>query len=260
MLIVPLGVGGAFTKYFHNNYVIEFNYKNLLIDAGTSLRYSLKEAGYSETDITDIIITHLHSDHVGGLEEFAQKCKWIYNHKPTLWIDSELLEDLRTYLSYGLTTGELELEDFFNVKDVGMINNFGQISFTFTDSYNKNTKEYEITLIKTDNLHTDMKSRAVHFKDSQTNKNFIFTSDIKHLEKSNIELFINKDTVAIFQDCSLKENPVHADINQILRYYKNYQDKLYLMHYEDDIDEKTKEFYENKYNVKFVDTQTKYAF
>src|SRR5690606_38979954 len=131
-----------------NNYVFELGERKLLVDAGTTLRYSLKEAGYEETDITDVIITHLHSDHVGGLEEFAQRCKWIHNHKPNLWARGRMMDELEEVVGKGLFTDGLTLDDYFNVHTVecGSRNHF-------------KINDYVIELIKTDDLHVkNMKS------------------------------------------------------------------------------------------------------
>ena len=77
MKIYPLGVGQGFsTKYFHNNYIISISNTNILIDAGTTLRFSLEASPYTYTDIDYIFLTHFHFDHIGGLEEFLQRRYW----------------------------------------------------------------------------------------------------------------------------------------------------------------------------------------
>lgn len=59
-----------------NVYLIDTGVKKILIDVGLAGAYdsqtgflleSLKAAGYKSEDITDILITHLHPDHVAGL-------------------------------------------------------------------------------------------------------------------------------------------------------------------------------------------------
>lgn len=47
------------------------NDKHLLIDAGTDIRFSLRRRDYSYKDIDAIYLSHLHSDHIGGLEYLA---------------------------------------------------------------------------------------------------------------------------------------------------------------------------------------------
>jgi glyoxylase-like metal-dependent hydrolase (beta-lactamase superfamily II) len=59
-----------------NAYLIKIGSKLVLVDAGAGsffgptlnkLQASMKVAGYAPDQVTDIVITHLHADHVGGL-------------------------------------------------------------------------------------------------------------------------------------------------------------------------------------------------
>jgi glyoxylase-like metal-dependent hydrolase (beta-lactamase superfamily II) len=240
MKVIPLGVNGAFTKYYHNNYVFELGERKLLVDAGTTLRYSLKEAGYEETDITDVIITHLHSDHVGGLEEFAQRCKWIHNHKPNLWVRGRMMDELEEVVGKGLYTDGLTLDNYFNVYTVecGSRNQF-------------KIDDYTIELIKTDDLHAkNMKSFGLCIE-LPNRKNVLFTSDIAKHEVAAFKDYINNNTVALFHDISLVRNPVHSYIDDVAKYYEDAIDlkKIYAMHYQDDVDV---EALEKQYGINFV--------
>jgi ribonuclease BN (tRNA processing enzyme) len=53
------------------NTIIEQNGKNFLIDAGGDIRFSLAACGLSYKDIDSAYFTHLHADHVGGVEYLA---------------------------------------------------------------------------------------------------------------------------------------------------------------------------------------------
>jgi metal-dependent hydrolase (beta-lactamase superfamily II) len=248
MKIIPLGVNGAFTKYFHNNYVFELDERKLLVDAGTTLRYSLKEAGYKETDITDIIITYLHSDHVGGLEEFAQRCKWIHNHKPNLWIRGKMKQELEEVVGKGLFTDDLTLNDYFNV-------------FTVECGFRNRFKigAYTIELIVTDDLHAkNMKSFGLNIE-FPNEENILFTSDIAKHEQAIFKHFVTYKTVALFHDISIVRNPVHSYIEDVIEYYKDKIDlnKIYAMHYQDDVDV---EELEKQYGINFVRSRKVYEF
>lgn len=242
--VIPLGVNGAFTNNFHNNYIFDFGERKLLIDAGTTLRYSLRESTYKESDITDIFITHLHSDHVGGLEEFAQRCKWIYNHKPNLWVRFDIIHDLEGVISKGLFTDGLWWNDYF---DIRIIND----EFKIEDNL--------IEVINTDNLHCrGMKSNALVIYDKDKN-NIIFSSDIKYLDASGLSNNIDGKTMAVMQDCSIIDNNVHSTLEEILKYYDGLieREKLYMMHYQDDTDV---EYIKSEYGVSFVEQGKVYDF
>lgn len=249
MKIKALGVHGAFTKYYHNNYVFELEDRKLLVDAGTTLRSSLPAAGYKESDITDIIITHLHSDHVGGLEEFAQRCKWIHNHKPNLWVRGSMKDELEEVVGKGLFTDGLSLDDYFH-------------AYTVEIGYDNSFKigKYVIELINTDNLHAQgMKSFGFKVHDIELGKNLIFTSDIAKHDKAQFRNLINSETVAIFHDVSMVPNAVHSYIGDVVEFYKDDIEvsKIYGMHYQDDINYGE---YIEKFGINFVTMSGKREF
>jgi ribonuclease BN (tRNA processing enzyme) len=72
MKITFLGTGGAFTDYrlnYHNNAVVPTSEGYVLIDCGGTAVQSLKELGIPLEQVYGVIVTHLHGDHIGGLEQ-----------------------------------------------------------------------------------------------------------------------------------------------------------------------------------------------
>lgn len=104
MKITIVGCGNAFSaKSYNQSMLLEENGRKLLIDAGYQVPEALREAGIDFRDIDDIYISHLHADHVGGLEYFAfQRYDWINKHRdakgkgyaPRLIANKQLLQDL----------------------------------------------------------------------------------------------------------------------------------------------------------------------
>ena len=72
MKLTFLGSGDAFVlteNNFQSNVLIEApNGSRLLIDCGSDIRNSLHALGYTYSNISAVYISHLHADHVGGLE------------------------------------------------------------------------------------------------------------------------------------------------------------------------------------------------
>lgn len=69
-----LGVGGAFAPISvgNSNMLLSHNGKNMLIDCGVTAPFILRdEWGIQHTEIDSIWISHLHCDHIGGLEHYA---------------------------------------------------------------------------------------------------------------------------------------------------------------------------------------------
>lgn len=92
--------------------LITSNDKHLLIDCGSDARFALKDAGYSYKDIHSVYVSHLHADHVGGLEWLGLTNKFasLEHRRPVLIAHKNLLNTLWTHcLSGGMETLETEL-------------------------------------------------------------------------------------------------------------------------------------------------------
>ncbi len=69
MKLTFLGSGSAFTmNNRQSNMILEDDGKILLIDCGTDIRHSLHQQDLSYKDIDAVYISHLHADHIGGME------------------------------------------------------------------------------------------------------------------------------------------------------------------------------------------------
>jgi hypothetical protein len=71
--IVFLGVGGAFSQtLFNTNFLIIKGDAHLLVDFGTTGPFALAAStGLTLSDISAILPTHSHCDHIGGIESLA---------------------------------------------------------------------------------------------------------------------------------------------------------------------------------------------
>ena len=229
MIIYPLGVGGAFTeRFYHNNYIIELDGKRLLLDAGSTLRYSLKSAGFSANDIDYIVISHFHFDHVGGLEELLMKRYWMKNkpkEKIQLIIHEKQLKPLEKLLEPSLHNQNLTIHDYVQF-------------IIISDNQPVSVGPFQIQLIDTSNLHVNgLQSFALKVFNRENQHNFLFSADIKNLKDSNLLHYIDEKTSLIFQDTSLTENFVHATLHEVLEYYPPaFHQKLRAMHYEDHVE------------------------
>src|SRR5689334_19296795 len=99
MKLLFLGSGSAFTvgtHNYHSNMLLESECGDrLLIDCGSDIRFSLYELGLSHKNIQDVYVSHLHADHVGGLESVAAKTKFEPEcQKVNLHVPKKLAGDL----------------------------------------------------------------------------------------------------------------------------------------------------------------------
>src|SRR3982074_1147612 len=96
--IQMLGTGFAFSKkYYNNNALVQCNGFNLLVDCGFTAPRALHDLNIKPHQIDGVFITHLHADHIGGLEEFAFQMMYTYKKKPVLFIPKALRHGLWEY-------------------------------------------------------------------------------------------------------------------------------------------------------------------
>jgi ribonuclease BN (tRNA processing enzyme) len=227
--LIFLGSGSAFTvganNFQSNMLVVTEQNQKLLIDCGTDIRFSLHAAGLSYLDITDIYISHLHSDHVGGLEYIAfstlfdPRCR-----KPNLYLSKDVASNIwdRT-LSGGLRSldGDIAtLKTFFEEHTIERQGNFiwQEIRFDL------------VRVTHVDNGFYLMPSYGLFFTLKGV-KIFLSTDTQLCLDK-NGEYYEQADI--IFHDCetSRYQTPVHSNYGQLSNLPPRIKNKMWLYGYQ----------------------------
>jgi ribonuclease BN (tRNA processing enzyme) len=227
--LIFLGSGSAFTvganNFQSNMLLVTEDNQKLLIDCGTDIRFSLYSAGLSYLDITDIYISHLHSDHVGGLEYIAfstlfdPRCK-----KPHLYLSKDVASNIwdRT-LSGGLRSldGDIaDLETFFEQHKIDRKGYFMWQDIRFN----------LVRVIHVNNGFYLMPSYGLFFTIEGT-KVFLSTDTQLCFDK-NGEVYEQADL--IFHDCetSRYQTPVHANYEQLTYLPEKIKKKMWLYGYQ----------------------------
>jgi ribonuclease BN (tRNA processing enzyme) len=217
-----LGTGSAFSKkLYHNNALLYSGEQKWMIDCGYLATRSLQELKISLNEITGIIITHLHADHIGGLEEVAFRMKYEYHHRATLYIPSGIRQDLWEHsLKGGLENkqdGFIALDDYFKV-----------IELTENQLVYLNPNLF-IEIIHT--VHVPGKLSYSLF----IQNDLFYSSDIQFMPEFILnEVVGRRKCTTILHDCQLDgTSEVHATLHQLLTLPDHIQSKIYLMHYGD---------------------------
>lgn len=238
MKVTFLGVGSAFSKKNGNsNLLIESGNIKLLVDFSLLCSKALVTYGLSLKDITHIFISHLHADHVSGLEEVAFMTRLVYRCKPALLSTASLLERTwATNLRGGLEfieerPGELDpqtLGDFFTVMPL-------QPETWITLGTDPGLR---IHLHPTNHV-MGMESYGLEVEELPGGfaKRFFFSSDTKYAP--DLIAHGAKTCSTLFHDCQLFDSGennvmgVHTSYTQLLQVPAEIRRRMWLYHYGD---------------------------
>ncbi len=222
--IQMIGTGNMFAKnYYNNNAIIHTENFRLLIDCGFTAARSLHRIGMKINDIDGILITHIHSDHVGGLEEFAFEMNFIHQRNPKLYVPATIVKTLwENTLSGAMNDpyyGFHSLSSYFDVIEI-----------------------QERTPVVINNNFTIELFRTVHIQEKPSyalliNENLFYSSDMI-FDPDLLQFIVASGKCKhIFHECQLTGvGEVHTTLAQLLTLPESIQEKIKLMHYNDEME------------------------
>lgn len=228
MQLLFLGTGSAFTygegNYQSNMLLLADNGEKLLIDCGSDIRFSLGALGWGAKDISAVYISHLHADHVGGLEWLGFST--YFNPtlaKPTLFIDRDLAQLLwEKSLSGGMDSLDdriAVLDDYFAVQRIGKEREF---------SWNG----AQLQLIPVPHYTASlMPALCFGLFITYQEKSYLLTTDTRFVPDV-LGAFYQQATL-IFHDCETMPyaSGVHAHFTQLQELSTEIKQKTWLYHY-----------------------------
>ena len=230
MQLMFLGSGSAFCitpDNFQSNILLTSAAgRRLLIDCGTDIRFSLAALGLSYRDVDDIYISHLHADHVGGMEfmgfasKFDPACA-----KPGLYLSESIKDELwNRCLAGGMSAVDnkcCSLSDYFSVHGISQAGRFVW-------------EGIEFMLVRADHVggkEISMSSFGLFF--SVGDKSIYLTTDTRFSPQRLGRYF--RDADLILHDCETSPNAsgVHARFEDLVGLPKAIRNKIWLYHYDD---------------------------
>ena len=243
-----LGTGGAFTDFrvnYHNNALVHTSAGYVLIDCGGTAQQSLKELGVRPWDISAVLITHLHGDHVNGLEQLIWERFYTGKKGPgflqtQVVTTREIWSDLKACLAplireFTDSTGQIRDDGIDvlvcpNIVEVdadgdartieGEALRIGEVSFQFHQTPHVHNAAAGISKPCT----------GVRVWDGN-GVEFYYTSDTE-FRPDIMERYPN--SMAIFHDCTFMEpyeGSVHTHYSQLKSLTRTARENIVLMHY-----------------------------
>lgn len=230
--MIFLGSGSAFItgpSNYHSNILFQFENDSLLFDAGTDIRFSLPDQGFSYRDVRNIYISHLHLDHCGGVDWLALSTYFDpnYSDKPTLFGSEHIISPLwNNHLSAGLSTlaqVPATLDTYFNVNVIKQHQGFDWQSIHFD-------------LVQTVHYYSGYELMPSYGLIFSYNGTRIFITSDTQCAPEQLLLFYEEADI-IFHDCETAKNrsTVHAHYSDLVKLPLHLKNKMWLYHYNDGV-------------------------
>lgn len=246
-----LGVGSAFGTL--NNQCNVFAIKgdaSVLIDCGNTASRALADLGLSTLDITAVLPTHSHADHVGGLEEVALKGRYIApfvkggrkgDHKPKCLITEEYQSYLWNFsLRGGLAFSEQIWVDG-SPTEMRFTDYFEPIRPRPIDGYDRPVYRCEyggidLLLMRTKHIPEEPENWAECFWSCGVvlDGRVLHSGDTR-FDPPLLRQFVTDDIEAIFHDGQSFRGGVHASVEELAGLPAEVRTRMWLVHLDDNM-------------------------
>ena len=228
MRLTFLGTGSAFTlSNYHSNMLMEAGGQKLLIDCGGDVRHALHDLSVGARDIDAVYVSHLHADHVGGLEWLALATYFDPSKdRPSLFINEKLADELwDTCLKGGLGTLQnriAHLDTYFEVRRIGK-----NKAFEFA-----NVKYQSVQMVHYMDGYEIVPSYGLIWHATDGRQVFL-TTDTQFSPSLMKDFYADSDVILHDAETSAHRSGVHAHYDELKSLAPEVRAKMWLYHYQD---------------------------
>lgn len=239
-----IGSGSAFSKkYFQNNLLVIKGNDHVLIDCGTLCPFAFSQFNGKISDIKNLLITHTHADHAGGLEEVALMNMYVTGTKPNMVINDDFKKILwKQTLKGGLgLKGESMPNPRMTFDDYFIQIRPKKIKKSPRPFFEVNVGSINLKLFRTKHLFTKKDTwRSAYYSVGVLIDDRILFSGDTQADKEVIDWLTSEFKIDyIFHDCQFANNAVHTSFEELCRIIpRSYREKTFLCHYSDNADQK----------------------
>ncbi len=209
MVLKFLGRESGFGSYHTSAYFVTNNHELVIIDCSVSAFQKLKQFNFKDYKDIYVLITHTHSDHVGGLSLFVQYM--YFNHHKEINIIApakNVKNDIRILLDIeGCAVTWYKLYQVSEIK-----------------------KEWLFSSILTE--HTpQLHGKCFGYLLNVNGTTILYSGDTCTLDSFELDILLAQE---LYIDVSVSCSPVHLNLveslEKFLYYISNYNIRIYLMH------------------------------
>lgn len=236
-----LGCGSAFSKrHYQTNLLIVKGSDHLLVDCGTSCSRALAEAGLSVLDIKDVLITHSHADHVGGLEELILMNRYVARTKPRIYITPQY----QRLLWNQTLRGGAEMNERHDGVGLGFGDYWEVVRPRPLRDYGRDAHEFTVGDLRVRTFRTrHYPQQAVSWQDAMYSTGLVIDERIVISGDTQFDAEL-LDEVApvggaehVFHDVQLFPGGIHASLEELATLPEEIRRRTSLVHYGDNFEQ-----------------------